>query len=793
MKHRRWVAALALLAPLLGASLAAQTGPAEEPNVDLEEVRELQAAAERNAALSDELRSRILALYDDAIRSLEAAADHEAAAVSTRRERSEIPALVERLRAELDRPQPRPQTNLPEDATLVQAEDALARARARLAAHRAALRDLERTSEDHASSRTEIAQHLGSLEHELERLNDELRRQTESAAATELKQAARLLVLAQQQAGLSEGRMHRARLALLGDRVRLSPLQTDLAQRRISFAEELVDLLEGEAHQLRVEGARQSLERVHERSRRLAEEVPEVAEIAAETEELAEILFGTDGVVARSEQAARALAATRRHQIDLNRIAELTRRQFQAFGHRGSITRWWPQVPKDFPEPGAVAAAIQHLDEELPEVEHNLITFEQQRSQARELARQTMLELESTYGEHLDAEAAQGVRELLEVRRDLLDALILRGGRYSDLLVEYRAIATNFRAELQGVERILYSHLLWSRSVPKPLIPRATDMAAAFRWLTSAEHLRSLPAGARNLVRVDGSVVVLALLALIVLLRRPLRRRLVEISKGVSDPKRDSLRFTIEALVITAVMTAPLPAALYTISVALGSVGGAAYWLAASRAFSYVALVALLLESIRQVFAPRGLAEAHFGWPGEVTRPLRRGLVATQALGLPLLYVSLHLAFAGMRLQSPEVSQLHNNTLGRVAFVAALLILGLSILGLLRPENGAGHRAARPGGLAPSLRRVRISRGVPGRLPDRHPHHPRARGPRRRRVLHHGNAPRLPDAPHHAAGGGADGRWWPGPPVEGREPEPSAPRGGGAARRGEPAEGARGR
>jgi potassium efflux system protein len=40
-----------------------------------------------------------------------------------------------------------------------------------------------------------------------------------------------------------------------------------------------------------------------------------------------------------------------------------------------------------------------------------------------------------------------------------------------------------------------------------------------------------------------------------------------------------------------------------------------------------------------------------------------------------------------MRLQSPEDLQLYNNTLGRVAFVAALLVLGLSILGMLRPEK----------------------------------------------------------------------------------------------------------
>ena len=98
-------------------------------------------------------------------------------------------------------------------------------------------------------------------------------------------------------------------------------------------------------------------------------------------------------------------------------------------------------------------------------------------------------------------------------------------------------------------------------------------------------------------------------------------------------------------------------------------------------------MVAALFELIRQIFAPKGLAEAHFSWPTYATQPLHRGLLATEAIGLPSLYVSLHLAFAGMRLDSPDNLQLYNNSLGRMAFIAALLVFGLSILAMLRPEE----------------------------------------------------------------------------------------------------------
>ena len=56
-------------------------------------------------------------------------------------------------------------------------------------------------------------------------------------------------------------------------------------------------------------------------------------------------------------------------------------------------------------------------------------------------------------------------------------------------------------------------------------------------------------------------------------------------------------------------------------------------------------------------------------------------------LSLPPLFVAIDLALAGIRLTSPPQLQLYNNSLGRVAFIVAMLVLGLSTLALLRPEK----------------------------------------------------------------------------------------------------------
>ena len=670
---------------LIASPVSSQTARSTREEVTLERVHRLRAETEKDPTLAEDLRTQILELYGIGVGSLETAANNRAAASDFERERSGIDTIVRSLRAELEKPEQTPQIRQSSDLTVAQAEDALTRERARLAANRSALRNQERLTEDRTKTRNDIARRLGELDLEIELLDDELRKQAGSAMRTELKTAVRLSALARKEAAASEIGMLRARLDLLNDRSSLIPMETDLVQRRVSYSQELVSLLERATHDLRIEQAQAFLSRVQDQSHTLSQELPLIAPLAAETVALAETLWSLDGVITRSERTIKAIDDTRHHQAQLNRIADLTSRKFEAYGHRGSITRWWPDLPKDFPEPGVIANNIQKLDEEIPEVEHRLIIYEQQRSKAVDLTRQTMLDLQNEFGGELDPTTARRVRDLLAVRQDILDDLILRVGRYSNQLVEYRTASNRFLNQVRDVERFLYSHILWSRSVPRPIIPRLRDIGPAMRWLNPTSHLQSL-----SIVGAEFHGTGLAaglFLVVIILLRQPMRHRLHSIAERVSDPEQDSLFSTIRALLLSLLLAAPLPIALYMAGSLARLIGSSAYWHASAEAFFELAMVAALLELVRQVFAPDGLAEAHFSWPTHATRPLYRGLLLIEGIGLPVLYVALHLAFAGMRLDSPDDLQLYNNSLGRLAFIAAVLLFGLSILAILRPER----------------------------------------------------------------------------------------------------------
>ena len=171
---------------------------------------------------------------------------------------------------------------------------------------------------------------------------------------------------------------------------------------------------------------------------------------------------------AESEETTRTILHARKYLSDLERIVQLLRRKFEAYGTRGSIGRWWPDVPEDFPEPGEVRKLLRQIEQRLPEVQHEIIRLEQERSDASLLAEETGARLDAeSAGEELD-ELRQHARQLLETRRALLDRLVQSYGRYSNQLVELETLAGYFLAEVEKVEAFLYERALLVRSVPKP-------------------------------------------------------------------------------------------------------------------------------------------------------------------------------------------------------------------------------------------------------------------------------------------------------------------------------------
>ena len=673
----------------LPGAIFAQTAEDPVTRLDLEEIRAQRVRVEANSTLEKRLQARILELYDQAIGSLDAAAAETAEAEGFVLERAGVSRMVEALRRELSRPEPEPRSSIYKGATVEQAEGILERERSRLSAYRSALRDMEGLVEERAAARNEISHRLGEIDQLMESLADQLRDAGERGSHPELKHAARASLMARREAAVSETESLREELMLLDARGALIPWKIDQAQRRVAFGERAVAMMETTTVDLRRKNAELALERIREQCRQAADLAVTLGPVAAETEQLAETLWGSEGIVAESQANTRVLVDTRKYISQLDRIVEVTRRKFKAFGLRGNVTRWWPEIPAGFPEPVDVAHTLQNLEWRIPEVQHRLIQLEQQRSRAREFGNRILIDLRMEKGGNLGPELEGTVRSLFNTRRDVLDKLIQRYARYSNQMVELRAVSGYFLTELERVQTFLYERVLWARSVPRPVVPRPGQIAEALTWLVSWQNWNLAIRTSSSYMGISPfqTFWFLASLGLLVLFRRKIRRRLNSLAGGEEDLDRDTFPATLEALLQTILLAAPLPLLIYFGHLTLQGTDASLYGSAAGRALYYVAAIAALLEFTRQMLSPRGLAEVHFAWPPRFTRSLYRRLLVPEMVFLILIFVSIHLVMAGQRFTSPKDLQAFNNSLGRVAFIAAMAVLGLSLLGLFRPRR----------------------------------------------------------------------------------------------------------
>ena len=96
-------------------------------------------------------------------------------------------------------------------------------------------------------------------------------------------------------------------------------------------------------------------------------------------------------------------------------------------------------------------------------------------------------------------------------------------------------------------------------------------------------------------------------------LRPRMHRRLAGLAEQNPSPEARPYRSTLEAFVYTIMLASPLPLVLVVTSHLLARPDASTYVYSASEALKHLVLIAALLEFVRQLMIPSGLAEAHFG------------------------------------------------------------------------------------------------------------------------------------------------------------------------------------
>ncbi len=296
-------------------------------------------------------------------------------------------------------------------------------------------------------------------------------------------------------------------------------------------------------------------------------------------------------------------------------------------------------------------------------------------------------------------EERTGLTELLLARSELLARLSQLQQKATEILQASELSLAKLSDDSQALTQLMDRHLLWLPSHPpinlawfKSCVEAWRDLLRPAQWQTSwtkvVDHLRIRP------------LWLLALLCPFVLLtlRSRLLRGLQQINAKVRDIREDQVRYTLQALAVSAVLAVPM-AMLWAVLGQLFKVAGQDGRFTDSLGVSLHMLVPYLyvFTMISVICRENGLGHSHFRW----LRLRRDALLAVRPylyfLVIPLLFVvALSLA--------RDVDAV-NATVLRSALLLLNLVLAGIVWWLLAPNRLFVSRTAGPDP-HPGLRRL---------------------------------------------------------------------------------------
>ena len=461
----------------------------------------------------------------------------------------------------------------------------------------------------------------------------------------------------------------------------LLPKRHDLAAQTVSTLKRRVEAWQEIVRVRRQREADATLEQA-EREKRIVS--PELRGLADENEKLAERLNQINHQVAaagkRTVEFANALSELQRRFQGMTMKVELGLAQQLGpylLQFRTELLRQRRKFESlRLPQSQIDAVSLQWLD--LTEQRNRLSDLDQQTEEA-------MHGLDPSNSRSRRELLAVEARGLLESRRELLDALIGAYDRYlremGPLIAADKELFGAFARQLGYVEERVF----WVRSTAQF---STGDLAAAGEALEWYLEPRQWQAIARQCTRrLAGRPLTCltagVLFAVLVAAQRNLRHRLRELGERAARGAANDMTLTRRAFVLTLLTAAPWPGLLAFLAWLLDRpADGAELCAALAHGLSFTAAALAFIEFWRQVCRSRGLGVAHFAWPEQSTRLLRKQLRWFVPIALPLtiLGTTTH-ALDNDRWES----------LGRLGFIAAMVLLSLLIQRVFRPIGGVLH------------------------------------------------------------------------------------------------------
>lgn len=667
---------------------AEEAGPAEPgAGLTLASVQDRLKRVEDSPDLDKDQKAKIIDLYKGTLEQLTNARDWEAKIAEFQSRRQTDPEDLKKWKAELNSPPSDPLQLVPEDATLPQLEQKLVDAETELKSLQAKRAEYENEPK---RRRSELPGLLSAAQERLKEVERDMAALPPATDALDIAEARREFLTAMHRAVQAELAAYDNERAWYESSTELISVRQEVAAQRVRHAEAIAKrcrTLLNERRKL------EAMKQAEEARRTAVAAMPELKALADKNAELTQEQNGPDGFPAKIAALAKEVDDGKKQLLELQTRFKRAQERIDAAGMTDAVGLILQKQQAELPDVRAHRQRLAYWRDEASRVHAKLIELDSQYDELEDLDSQVnkvMATLDPHLAVYQRYEIEAALRELLKARRSYLKSQCDTGTAYLDALeLDVSRTEKNLVEEIERYKEFIGERILWVRSSP---VLSVTDVRRSLDGLIKIGDGKQCLQALRDLcqdARENAGIYVLAALVLLPLAgaQRYLRRKVHAVDMQTAQAYAADIKPTIQVALLTGMialywpllmgfvswrMTAPDAASLHAQNIAYG--------------LRATAVLLLTMELMRQICRRKGLAEAHFGWPAETVALVGRHLRWAMFLGLPI-------TFLVTVSESPEF-EVHRSPLGRLAFIAGLLLLAVFAHCVLHPSRGLLHSLA---------------------------------------------------------------------------------------------------
>lgn len=467
----------------------------------------------------------------------------------------------------------------------------------------------------------------------------------------------------------------------------------DLVAAKLELWEKQTPILEARLNNLRQSDAARQQARSETVTRLLAGKHPILEEYAKATAALSQKQSEITAAIEKTQTGLAEVAAANERVSENLSAAQ----QIVEIGSVGSeLGEYLREMRADLPVLSVLSEDIQDRDAAIVDARLQRLNVDQRRRALTNpsLAADRLLK-ESALEPGAEREKLRSVLEpLVMARRDALERLSQVYALQIEQLAKFNSAKRELLSETEQFAALLNNRLLWLPSSAPVDTAWVEQIRSAVTWLSNEKSWKGVGRALRDRVIASpvGSALVLALCLVIGLGRMRLVNRLRTISESVGKVSTDNLLLTPRALIITVLISLPIPALIGYAGLLLTRAPRASEFASAvGNGLIAVAAVYLVIRFVQNLCLPYGVFRAHFEWGERESRALSRNLSRFVVVILPVVFL--------MGMIDASNSQLYRDGLGRLAFLTGAIACTFLLLRLLSPRKRlVGTRISREGG-----------------------------------------------------------------------------------------------